>query len=110
MRLLPILVVLALVVVAVVAVRNADRRAVRSSRGRQLRAPARWRAGHWSGRGRTRVGVERVAASAAGREEILERREMTSIEDAAPDYELRFMDAMAAARVRADVLNAESEA
>jgi hypothetical protein len=108
MRFLPILVVLALLVVAVVAAR--DRRALPRSGGRQLSAPARWRAGHWSGRGRTRVGVERVAVSAAGREEILERREMITIEDAAPDYELRFMDAMAAARVRADVLNAESEA
>ncbi len=44
------------------------------------------------------------------RGDVVERREMTSIEDGAADYELRFSDAMAAARVRADVLNAEGDA
>jgi hypothetical protein len=109
LRYLPVLVILALLAIALAAPLRRDRRAVLPESRRGLTPTPHWRAAHWSKRGRTHVGVQRALQLPNGREDVIERREMTSIPDDAPDYELRFSDAMAAARVRAEVLNAEGE-
>ena len=105
MRPLLFLVLLAILVALVVR----TPRALLPPRRNEVTAPPRWRAAHWSSPARTHVGVQCAVERADGRTDVVDRREMTSIPDDAPDYELRFSDAMAAARVRADVLNAEGD-
>jgi hypothetical protein len=66
-----------------------------------------WQAGHYAEGGQTHVVVERVYADADGLRRAADRRKVAAVDDDAPDWELRFSEAMAAARVRAEVLNAE---
>jgi hypothetical protein len=69
-------------------------------------SPARWVAAHHSDGTSTRISVDRV--DAAGR--VLESRAVDSVLDEDPDYDARFLDALARAQSRAELLNsAESD-
>jgi hypothetical protein len=64
-------------------------------------APARWVAAHHSDGTTTRISVDRVDAT--GR--VLESRAVDSVLDEDPDYDASFLEALARAQSRAELLN-----
>ncbi len=100
--LVPLLVaafVVAVVVVAVLAFRQ-----IAGSDAAPAIEPARWTAAHVSRDGLTHVVVRRVVASTG---QVLDEREVVTFPDDDPDYDARFMEAIATARARADLFNGE---
>lgn len=77
---------------------------VESSRARALEKNARWETHTESGGGQTSVIVRRVATTGVE----LGRQVVATIPDSAPDWELRYHEAMAEARSRLAALNAQS--
>jgi hypothetical protein len=103
MRPLLLLLVLAIAVaMALVAVR-ARNRLTRRDEPRAVE-PARWRVAHVSRQGVTHVLVRREVASTG---QVLDEREVATVNDDDPDYDAKFMEATATARARAEVFNDE---
>ncbi len=99
--LLPLVVAVA-VALAVVAV-SVQRRRTPPDEPRAVE-PARWRVAHVSREGVTHVLVRREVASTG---QVLDEREVVTVNDDDPDYDAKFMEAIATARARADVFNDE---
>jgi hypothetical protein len=70
-------------------------------------APARWRPTHRQADGTTEVVLQRVRTDANGEDTLLEERPFTSWADDDPMWEARFAEAMANARYRCELMNAE---
>jgi hypothetical protein len=70
-------------------------------------AQARWVPGHDEVDGTTRVLVRRTYTGLDGRPEVLDERVMETFPAQDPAWEVRFIDAMSAARIRCTYLNAE---
>lgn len=74
----------------------------------QLEAASRWETHTESGDGRTSVVVRCIAQGRRGMVE-LGRQTIQTIPDGAPDWDLRYHEAMAEARVRVAALESESD-
>jgi len=78
---------------------QADRRAIPGEAGV-------WRTAHYSVEGGTRVVVQKVSPD---RTRVIDEHVIATIEDRDPDYDARFLDAMAQARARLALFQAEEE-
>lgn len=76
---------------------QADRRAIPGEAGV-------WRTAHYSVEGGTRVVVQKVSADGT---RVVDEHVIATIEDRDPDYDARFLDAMAQARARLALFQAE---
>ncbi len=103
MKLLPLLLVLAILVsIAVFAMRAQ----ATLPRGRQPKAieGATWRAAHFSRNAVTHVVVRREDPVTG---QVLDERELATVPDGDPDYDAKFMEALATAHSRAALFNTE---
>lgn len=77
------------------------------SRGRPEREPVgsgRWRAAHYDVGGSTRVVVQKLSATGVN---LLDEHVVAELPREAPDFEERFLEAMATARQRQSLFEAE---
>ena len=103
MRLLILLFVLAgVVLLALLLTRAATTMASRD--GPPATEPGRWRPAHVSRDGVTHVVVRREGAN-TGR--VLDERQVVTVPDDDPDYDAKFLEALAAAESRAALFNSE---
>lgn len=111
--LVPLLLILVLVAVAYWAVVQARRARSLTSAGRKSARPgralqtARWKPAHRQSDGHTEVVLQRVLDAADGDHEVVEERRFDRWSDDDPMWEARFAEAMANARHRCDLMNAE---
>jgi hypothetical protein len=78
-----------------------------SSRSKPDRAPVgvgQWRATHYEANGVTRVVVQKISTTGVN---LLDEHVVAELHRDAPDYDTRFLEAMAAARQRQSVFEAE---
>jgi hypothetical protein len=105
-RIVLLAVVALILYVAFTAVTGASRRAVTGSgqRAREVTAGANWQAAHYGEAAMTRIVVRKVVP---GTGMVLDEHLIDSIRDDDPDWDARFLDAMARARARAALLQSE---
>lgn len=111
--LVPLLLLVVLLVVAYWLVVQANRvrsgqanRQVAAQRVDELRQ-AQWKPTHRQVEGHTEVVLQRVRSTAAGGTEVVEERPFDRWADDDPMWEARFGEAMANARYRCELMNAE---
>lgn len=75
-------------------------------RAAAVRAAA-WQAAHYLSGNTTHVVVRRSIIGPDGTEEVLDERGVAAVANDDPDFDAGFAEAMATARVRAEVFNAE---
>lgn len=108
--LLGMLVVMAVVGLVVWSARealSAGRRRVAAGTQAKVIVAARWVAGHDEVAGRTRILLQRAAMGRDGSRQVVEERVSREFAADDPLWEARFTEAMAEARFRCEVLNAE---
>lgn len=86
---------------------SAGRRRVAAGTQAKVIAAARWVAGHDEVDGRTRILIQRAATGPDGSRHVVEERVFRDFPADDPLWEARFTEAMADARFRCEVLNAE---
>jgi hypothetical protein len=100
----------ALVVLGVVAIIAYAAYAMISSTGQGRGVAAdtgsRWVATHYTVSGATRVAVRRLRL---GTDDVLDEHVITEIPNSDPDFDTRFLEAMAQARARAALFESESD-
>jgi len=97
--LLPLLLVAVVVTVVVLSMMARNRLTAGDERSAVEAVP--WRAAHVSRDGVTHVVVRRGAEG-----QVIDERAVTTVADDDPDFDAKFLEAMVAARARADLFNA----
>ena len=98
------LVVMAAVVVALIVLVNLISKTDRP--GNQVSAGARWVATHYSVRHSTRVVVRKIRI---GTSDVLDEHVIAELTDTDPEYDTKFLEAMAQARARVALYESEPD-